>query len=194
MENSTTQKTTTAWIAAVLLTGMGITNTFAFDLFDSATKALDQANDAVNSASPVDSSVKTINQSEIPAGGDLANLLTDQLGITQPQAQGGAGSIFSFVKQQVDPSQFADLAKSVPNMDSLLKAAPTTNGDFSSMVGALSGLGGHGESAEQLLQLGNAFKSLNLSPEMVQQFVPVISNYLKSSGNEMAANLLTSLF
>jgi len=194
VESSIAKKITNVWIVAVIVMVMGINNACAFDLFDSVTKAFDQDDDAGESTSQVDSAVTTINQSENSAGDDLTTLLTDQLGITQPQAEGGAGSIFSFVKQQVDPAQFAELAKGVPNMNSLLKAAPAADNDLSSMAGAFSGLGEHGESAGQLLQLGSAFKSLDLSPEMVQQFVPVISNYLKSGGNEAAANLLTGLF
>jgi len=35
--------------------------------------------------------------------GGLVNLLTGNLGVTTPQAEGGAGAIFSYAKQKLSP-------------------------------------------------------------------------------------------
>jgi|GEM_PF-2639575 len=58
------------------------------------------------------------------AAGELVGLLTSQLGVTKPQAEGGAGSIFSLAKSKMSPSDFGQIASVVPDMDTLLKAAP----------------------------------------------------------------------
>jgi hypothetical protein len=53
-----------------------------------------------------------------PATGTIT--LVKNLGITQEQAQGGAGAIFQVAKGKLDAGQFAELSKALHEMDSLL--------------------------------------------------------------------------
>jgi hypothetical protein len=124
----------------------------------------------------------------------LVDLLMQQLGVTKAQAQGGAGAIFSAAKQTLSPKEFDQVAATVPEMDSLLEAAPKPSGTFSDMLGKGSSLFG-GDTSQQvggIMDLASSFSELGLSPEMVNKFVPVILDYVESQGGEAVRNLLAS--
>ena len=124
----------------------------------------------------------------------LVNLLTQQLGVTESQAQGGAGSIFKMAKEQLGAQDFSQVSDAVPNMGGLLEAAPRQEGSLGGMFGsATSMFGGGGNSLKGLAGLASSFSQLGLSPEMVNQFLPIILNYVKSSGGETVSNLLSSV-
>lgn len=138
----------------------------------------------------------------------LIDLLIGQLGVTEQQATGGAGSIFQYAKSKLSPAEFGQVANAVPNMNSLLKAAPTPSsmgdmgGSMHSKVGGavpnsvgsmLGGKSGSVEAAGGLASLAGAFSKLGLSPEMVQQFVPPILSYVEKTGGAAVKNLLASV-
>ena len=56
--------------------------------------------------------------------GALTDLLIAKVGVTQPQADGGAGSIFKLARAQMTPENFQKLRSAVPGMDTYLGAAP----------------------------------------------------------------------
>lgn len=125
---------------------------------------------------------------------DLTSILAQQLGVTQPQAAGGAGAIFQLAKSQMRAAAFAKLSHSVPGMQGLLAAAPAVNsvgGGLGGIVGKLGGLSGNsGNSAGNLIGLASSFQQLGLSPSMVQQFVPIILQYVQGTGGGGVSNLL----
>lgn len=124
----------------------------------------------------------------------LVSLLTQQLGVTENQAQGGAGSIFNFAKEKLSPPDFAQVSNSVPDMNGLLDAAPKKENSMGGMLGgATSMFGGSGSSLEGLASLASSFSQLGLSPDMVNQFVPVILDYVKTNGGETVSNLLAAI-
>ena len=124
----------------------------------------------------------------------LVNLLTQQLGITDAQAQGGAGAIFNFAKEKLNPQEFSQVSNTVPDMNGLLNAAPQKQSSMSGMFGgATSMLGGTGNSLEGLASLATSFSQLGLSPDLVNQFVPIILNYVKTNGGEGVSNLLAAV-
>ena len=124
----------------------------------------------------------------------LVDLLMQQLGVTKPQAQGGAGALFNSAKQTLSPQEFDQVAQTVPEMDSLLEAAPKPSGTLNDMMGQGASLFG-GETNKQLggvMDLASSFSELGLSPEMVNKFVPVVLDYVESQGGETVRNLLAS--
>lgn len=124
----------------------------------------------------------------------LVSLLTQQLGVTETQAQGGAGSIFNLAKEKLSPPDFSQVANSVPDMNGLLDAAPKKEASMGGMFsGGASMFGGGGSSLEGLAGLASSFSQLGLSPDMVNQFVPVILNYVKTNGGETVSNLLAAV-
>lgn len=124
---------------------------------------------------------------------DLVGMLTDQLGISKEQAAGGSGAIFDYAKDNLSADDFATVAKGVPDMDGLLSAAPKQ--ESSSALGkASSMLGGSDSSVGGLASLASSFETVGLDADMVQKFLPIVSDYVGSVSGDQAMALLTGLF
>jgi hypothetical protein len=123
------------------------------------------------------------------AGSGLISQLSKGLAISPTQAKGGAGTLFSLAKSRLTEGEFSKVSSAVPNMGSLLKAAPplTHQSEFSSLESELPGsMGSMGRMAEA----AEAFHKLGLSPEMAAKFLPIMSNYVESRGGSESAGLL----
>ena len=119
----------------------------------------------------------------------LVDILVHRLNISPQQALGGAGAIFQMAQGSMNPQAFATLSKSVPGMDSMLNAAPA----MSNLSGGLSSLmGENNNSLGNVTALAASFQQLNLSPDMVNQFIPIITNYVSKTSGQATANLLQS--
>ena len=113
----------------------------------------------------------------------LVNVLSNDLGVTEQQAAGGSGAIFSYAKQRMSAADFSQLSSAIPGLDGLLAAAPAVEpqgGAAGSMLGKAGSL--FGGSASGLGQLGGSFAKLGMSPDMVSKFAPVILQYVNSAG------------
>lgn len=119
----------------------------------------------------------------------LTDALVNQLGVSPQQALGGAGAIFQAAKTNMAPQAFSNLSQSIPGMSDMLAAAPQVSQPLS---GVTSVLGGAGETVGTMTSLASSFQQLNLSPSMVNQFIPVVVDYVKNTSGEMTANLLQS--
>jgi len=119
----------------------------------------------------------------------LTNVLVSQLGVSPQQALGGAGAIFQAAKANMAPQAFTSLSQSIPGMSEMLAAAPQTSQPLS---GATSVLGGVSGTINSMTSLASSFQQLNLSPSMVNQFIPVVVDYVKNTSGQMTANLLQS--
>lgn len=115
----------------------------------------------------------------------LTDLLVQQLGVSPAQAQSGAGALFQVAKSQMQANAFAKIEQSVPGMQSLLGAAPQVQ-QPSALGGLLGGMSsmsnGYGNNAGSMLSLVSAFQQQGMSAGMVQQFIPIIVNYVSSQG------------
>lgn len=124
---------------------------------------------------------------------DLTSMLTDQLGVSNEQATGGAGAIFDYAKNNLGAADFSSIAKGVPDMDNLLSAAPKQ--DSGSALGKASSLLGGGDSGlGGLASLASSFDSLGLDAGMVSQFLPIVEKYVGSVSGDQAMGLLKGLF
>lgn len=140
--------------------------------------------------------------------GGLTDLLMSKVGVSQPQAVGGAGSVFQLAKSQMTTANFAKLSGAVPDMGQYLGAAPTlapttanASGGSALAGAAAKALGGSGALGTQaadmggklatLQQLAPAFEQLGMKQKMVGKFVPVIVDYVKQQGGASTAKLLT---
>lgn len=118
----------------------------------------------------------------------LVDILVHRLGVSPQQALGGAGAIFQTAQGNMNPQAFATLSKSIPGMDSMLNAAPAISG-----VSGLSSLtGSSGTAVSSVAALAASFQQLNLSPDMVGQFIPVVTNYVSKTSGQATANLFQS--
>ncbi|MXS84146.1 DUF2780 domain-containing protein [Nitrosomonas oligotropha] len=168
--------------AAVFL----VTNSYAADLNDltGAAGILQQGTQAGQAATAVVPSSST----------GLTGLLMQQLGVTQPQAEGGSGALFQLAKSKMSTGDFTALGNSVPNMQGLLAAAPVANavgsgsmtGNLTSMAGNLGGADGN------LVGLASSFQQLGLAPDMVQKFIPIVMQYVQGNGGGAVAGALQS--
>jgi hypothetical protein len=118
----------------------------------------------------------------------LVDILVHRLGVSPQQALGGAGAIFQAAQGSMNPQAFTTLSKSIPGMDSMLSAAPSMSG----ASGLTSLMGSSGNTAGSVAGLAASFQQLNLSPDMVGQFIPVVTDYVKQSSGQATANLFQS--
>ena len=119
----------------------------------------------------------------------LIGSLVDKLGVSEEQATGGAGAVFKEGKNNMSSGDYSQLLSSVPGIDSLISSAPQTGG----LAGKASSLlGGSAGSTTGMANLADSFSKLGLAPDMVNQFVPVILDYVQSEGGQQAMTLLKS--
>ncbi|MGR8981518.1 MAG: DUF2780 domain-containing protein [Gammaproteobacteria bacterium] len=119
----------------------------------------------------------------------LTDVLVSWLGVTPQQALGGAGAIFQAAKANMAPQAFSSLSQSVPGISDMLAAAPQVSQPLS---GAASVLGGASGTFNTMTSLASSFQQLNLSPSMVNQFIPVVVDYVRNASGQVTANLLQS--
>ena len=163
---------------------------------DSVSNELSGAQDTARSAQQVADTGKQVSKlgdtaSVVSSGGSLTETLVNKLGISPSQAEGGAGALFKAAQNQLDVGQFAKLSAAVPEMDSLLSAAPKQSNATTDLIGGASSMLG-GSSYGNLAGLASSFKDLNISPDMVDQFVPVVVDYVKKNGGDMIGDTLQS--
>ena len=182
----------------VILTYAAILSTPAYaesiDL-NSVNEGLSSIQKAAESASTTTDALKTAESAgkAVAEQAGLTETLVNKLGITTEQAQGGAGAVFRTAKGSLDEEQFAALSKSVPEMDSLLKAAPQPSSSLSGLAGDVSAaLGDEKNTYGNLTELASSFKELKISPEMADQFVPAIVDYVRTNGGALTADMLQS--
>ncbi|HEX4567158.1 MAG TPA: DUF2780 domain-containing protein [Vicinamibacterales bacterium] len=118
------------------------------------------------------------------ASPDLTAALSQELGTTPEQSAGAAGALFGAAKSQMKPNDWAQVAKAVPGMAALLKAAPTGGGKKNDPLSQL------GASAGGLAAAAAGFSKLGLSPDLVAKAIPVLTSFVSKSGGANVAGLL----
>ena len=121
----------------------------------------------------------------------LVNMLVNKLGVTEKQAEGGAGAIFKTAEKRMPESDYKQLSDSVPEADGLQVAAPKVSADKGMLSGAASMLGGKaGSSLGGAADLLSSFKELGMDKEMIGKFTPVIYDYVKEKGGAVVMEML----
>ena len=120
----------------------------------------------------------------------LIPMLTQGLGVTESQAKGGAGVIFDYVKQKVSAEDFAEVAKALPGVDSLVDLAPKES-DLSGQIGGLSPtLGGKSDLAGGMTGVAERFGKLGLDAGMVDKYVKIILDFTQSEAGSTVTNII----
>ncbi len=104
----------------------------------------------------------------------LVNALTDQLGVSSTQAAGGASALLAMASNQLSGPSASELSSLSPKLSSLLGSAQTASSSLDSMAAVKT-----------------AFEKLGLDSSMVEQFAPIILDYLGNQG--ASSGLLGSL-
>ena len=127
------------------------------------------------------------------ASNGLVSLLTSQLGVTDAQAEGGAGALFRAAKANMKSDDFSELAAKVPEASSLIDKAPVVEDKKKGMLaGAASLMGDTGEKINAATEIVESFKQLGLDGDMVEKFTPVVLDYVKEKAGEASMKLLQS--
>ena len=121
---------------------------------------------------------------------ELLNLLTQNLGVSEDQAKGGAGLIFKLAKDKLSDGDFSKVADAVPGMDTLLGAAPKEGGLGGAISGIASSFGGGGETLGTLASLASGFSKLDMDSGMVSKFMPIILQFVQAKGGDVVKGLL----
>lgn len=135
-------------LALVTLTTFLTHNASAFD-FGSVMQAVSPMADAGLSTNP------------------LVKNLTTKLGVTPTQAIGGSATLLNDAKKDMKPSDFQTLTTKMPQVGTLLAAAPASTGTVQSQ-----------------------FSALGMKPEMIGKFTPFLLDYIKSGTTPGMMNLV----
>lgn len=124
---------------------------------------------------------------------DLINMLTQNLGISDSQAEGGTGLLLDLAKKQLGGGDFSKITSAIPNADTLMKNAPQESG-LGGMLGGLGGmLGGKAGNLGNLAALAGGFSKLDMDSSMIQKFAPIVMEYLKEQGGDEVKGLLAKV-
>lgn len=121
----------------------------------------------------------------------LTEFLMQGAGVTQAQAQGGVGVLLQLAQSKLQAGEFAQLEQAIPNLHSLLNAVPALQqpSTLSSLAKLASGSGG---TVSNLLTIVSLFKQLGMSSAQIQQFVPLVLDYVNTEQGATIAKLLGS--
>lgn len=127
---------------------------------------------------------------------DLIKMLTEQAGVDESQARGGAGLIFSKLKDQLGGGDLDQLRSLVPGMDALADEAPEAEAESSGglmgmLGGAASKLGL--ENLGNLADLGAGFSKLGISTDKISGFVSVILKFIEDKGGAGAREMVEKI-
>lgn len=116
---------------------------------------------------------QTLSQSK--ATQDLLTQFTSQLPLTPQQAGGGVATLLTQAQNSLTADQSNELNQLIPSLNELSGLIPNQN--LSTIL--------------QRKEVNQAFNALGLDASMVEQFVPVLMQYLTQQG--ASQNLLESL-
>ena len=113
---------------------------------------------------------------------ELIDQLTNNLGVSETQAKGGAGLLFKLAKDKLSGGDFSKVSAAVPGIDGLIGAAPSDGG----VLGGLGKMVGGGG----LAGLAGGFSKLGLDAGMIGKFVPIVLSFLQRKGGDQVKGLL----
>ena len=124
---------------------------------------------------------------------ELVQQLVAGAGVSQEQAEGGAGLLFGLVKDQLSSGDFSQVAEAVPGIDSLIDAAP--GGDGGGLGGLLGGVASAfgADNLGNLASLAGGFSKLDLDAGMIGKFVPIVLSFLQNQGGEGVSSLVAKV-
>ena len=112
--------------------------------------------------------------------GNLADMVSKELGLTSDQAKAGAGAVLAYAEGKLPAADFQKVASVLPNGSANLQAAK----DAGAVSGPITDQAG----------LNSAFSKLGITPDVAAKFVPMVSNYISKVGGPEVAKLMQGLF
>ena len=124
---------------------------------------------------------------------ELIELLTQNLGVEEKQAKGGAGLLFQLAKDQLEDGDFAQIANLVPGIDGLIGEAPEVGGVAGALGGLAGAFGGKAAGLGSLATLAGGFSQLGMNSEMVSQFLPIVLSFVEKQGGDEIKGILAKV-
>ncbi|GAC31553.1 DUF2780 domain-containing protein [Paraglaciecola polaris] len=166
------------------------TLTLTLSTHASAVSSLDKLKGLVDSTSSTESVAVASSTSESFDVSSLVSMVSDNLGVSETQSQGGLASIFDYAKSNLSGTDYTQLAGSLPGLDSLLAYAPDIATDSSSKSSGMSGLlskaSEYSSSLSAINELKQQFEALGLDTDMISSFVSQISTYISDDEDTQA--------
>jgi Protein of unknown function VcgC/VcgE (DUF2780) len=128
---------------------------------------------AMQAAAPMATAAAPIVDTKLVSNPLIKNLTTT-LGVTPTQAIGGTAAILNDTKANMKPADFTALTKQVPQVSTLLSAAP---------AGML-----------KLGSVGSQFSMLGMDASMIDKFSPLILQYLQDGAKPSMDKILQATF
>jgi len=120
-------------------------------------------------------------------------MITQQLGISEDQAKGGAGALFRLAQKTLGTADFGKVSEAIPQAQELIDTAPKA-GALGNVLGSLtSSTGGSGSGTAGLATLSSQFAKIDLDTDAIAKFVPVILSFAQAKGGEGLKNILGSV-
>ena len=124
---------------------------------------------------------------------NIIDQLVSQLGITQQQAQGGAGTLLKFAKTEMDDANFSKVAQFIPNVESLMSQSPQPAGVGGMLGGLTSALGGKATEIGGLANVASSFSALGLDRNKIAPFATMLVTFVEQKGGPQVAALLKNV-
>ncbi len=124
---------------------------------------------------------------------DMIQLLTENLGVEDSQAQGGAGLLFQMAKDKLGEDDFAKVASYVPGIENMLSSVPQDGGMMGALGGLAAAMGGEAAGIGDIMSLAGGFSKLGLDSGMIAQFIPIILSFVQNQGGDEIKNLLETV-
>jgi hypothetical protein len=123
---------------------------------------------------------------------ELVQQLILNLGLSEEQAQGGAGLLLGLLKHKLSETDFAQVSGAVPDSEGLIEKAPEAGGGLGGLLGGVaSALGG--SQLGELASLAGGFSKLGLDADMIGKLVPILVSFLESKGGEGLAGIVSKV-
>jgi hypothetical protein len=180
----------------LLITALAVANTSAqASLWDSVT-SLFGGESTETQAAPAASATETTatkTSEMISTGLKLIPLLTQTLGVTDGQAEGGMGALLQAAQALMGGSDYSTLAQAIPSASALLSAAPALQTESGGLMDtAMKMASEQSDTVKVGADLVSQFKTLGMGADMIPKFTDAAESYLTQSGSSDASGLLSS--
>lgn len=181
--------------STLLFTALTVANVPAHASFwDSITGFFGSSDDSSEVAVAAEVAPAAQDTSLMATGISLIPLLTQSLGVTNGQAEGGMGALLQAIQLFMPQNDFSSIAQAIPNANSLISAAPAvdsgSNGGL--MDTAMQMAGEKSTTVKAGLDLVSQFKSLGMGADMIPQFSNVAESYVTQNSSPETGNLLST--
>lgn len=127
---------------------------------------------------------------------DFIENVVSQFGITEEQAKGATGGLFSLIQDNIDGSTFSELKTAIPAVSGLITSFQNQNVSSSSALGSLASFAGSmmGGKAKVATQAFQILQNFQLNADQSKSFATQLGAYIKGNVGDTLFSKLTDGF